>query len=269
MSMRAAAEKLGLLTGLCLCIWLWVNCIAEAAEPAEGQAEITADTIDYDESRGEVRLLGNVKICYDGAVITASYARYLTKKQEADLQGHVKAVYGDTTASAAQMTARFAEHSVRLRGQAHLTDRRRGEDQTLHVTTLTADTISYDWQNQKASAQGRVAVERGGRKAYAEMAEYDAGKRSIAMKGNVRFEQGPNEWLMSESIVIDLLTRKVEAQGRVSGRFIIGPGSTKNVKAEAQEESLPETTPIEPAVQTQTVEEVRALLLPGLQEQKP
>ncbi|MDO5295280.1 MAG: LptA/OstA family protein [bacterium] len=264
--MRAIAKKLSLLIGFCLCIVLLGSSGIEAAKPAEGQAEITADTIDYDENRGEVRLLGNVKICYEGAVLTASFARYLTKKQEADLQGHVKAVYADTVATGSQMIADFSKHQVQLRGQARLVDRRPGENKAWHTASISAETITYNWLEQQAAALGTVAVEREGRKAYAESAEYDAVNRKITMKGNVRFEQGPNEWLMSERVVIDLTSRKVEAQGRVSGRFIIGAGSTKANKKQDAEEDLPEAAPIEPALQTQTVEEVRALLLPGLQE---
>ncbi len=267
MSVNSMAMKLGRLMMGCLCLWLLSSAAPAAAEPAEGQAEITADTIDYDETRGEVRLLGNVKICYDGVTITSSYANYLTKKQLADLQGHVAVSYEGTTAQAAQMIARLSEHKVQLRGQAGLTDRRKDADQRVHTTNLSAEEITYDWQEQIASAKGNVAVEREGRRAYAETAEYNILQHSVVMKGNVRFEQGRNEWLMSESVVMDLTARKIEAKGRVSGRFVIGAGSTKQVKKKEETEDLPELAPIEPALQTQTVEDVRAVLLPALKDE--
>ncbi|MBQ7568923.1 hypothetical protein IJT17_08970, partial [bacterium] len=221
--------------GRCLlpCVLAAVLCFmvmcgsASAAGGTENQAEITADTIDYDESRGEVRLLGNVCIRYEDAVLTASYARYLTKQQEAVFQGQVKLEHGSTVLTGRHMTAWFAKGRVQMQGQALITDQRPDSSGVPHETRLSADSITYDWPEQLAQANGNVALDREGRRAYAASAEYDIRKRRAVMKGSVRFEQNRNEWLMSESIVIDLAAKKAEAQGRVSGRFVIEGSARK------------------------------------------
>lgn len=252
---------LAVLLGLCCCLVL--TGLARAAL-ADKQVDITADTIDYDDVRGEVRLIGNVTVTYDEAVITSSYARYLVKKQEATFQGQVKAVYKDTVLTGNQLTAWFERHQVQMRGAARLeTSRPLGADAKPQKTVLGAESIAYDWQKQRAQAQGSVQVEQGERHAFADTAEYREREHTVSLRGHVRFEQAKNEWLMSESVEIDLQAKKVVASGRVSGRFAVASspkGADKEVAAEP-EADIVETTP-----QTEAVEEVAPLLLPGLRE---
>lgn len=252
---------LAVLLGLCCCLALAGP--ARAALP-EKQVDISADTIDYDDTRGEVRLIGNVKVTYDGAVVTSSFARYLVKKQEADFQGKVKAVYQDTVLTGNQLTAWFARHQAQMRGEALLvTTRSVGAGAKPQKTTLRAQAISYDWQEQLAQAQGQVQVEQGERQAFADTAEYRERERTVRLRGHVRFEQAKNEWLMSESVEIDLQAKKVVASGRVSGRFAVAPAPKSAEKAAPAE---PERDIVETNPQPEAVEEVAPLLLPGLRE---
>ncbi len=250
-----------LLWGLCLS-FAWSPAVV-AASSAQ-QAEVTADTIDFDETRGEVRLLGNVRLVYGDMTITSAFAQYSTQAKEANLQGQVKVVDGDYVLTGNQMTAWFGNSLAQMRGQARMVFTRplAGADKTI----LEADAISYNWQNKVAQVQGKVCVVQNGRRAYADSAEYDETAKTIALKGNVRFEQGKDEWLMCQRVVIDLAKRKVAAEGQVTARLVIGAGSlSKDSKVGKKENTEIELEPIEPAPDPQTVEDISGVLLPGLE----
>ncbi len=250
-----------LLCGLCLSL-AWAPAVGAA--PSAQQAEVTADTIDFDETRNEVRLLGNVRLVYGNMTITSAYAQYATQAKEANLQGQVKVVDGDYVLTGNQLTAWFGKNLAQLRGQARmvLTRPLAGAEKTI----LEADSISYNWQNKEAQVQGKVCVMQNGRRAYADSAVYDEVANTIALKGNVRFEQGKDEWLMCQKVVIDLGKRKVAAEGQVTARLVIGAGSLSSDSKDSKKEKVEvELEPIEPAPDPQTVEDISGVLLPGLE----
>ena len=267
MRFRALTEqrKWGFMALCFSLLWCGLTLPALSANAGAVQAEVHADTVDYDENLGVVRLLGNVCLTYGELTVHAAVAQYDTKSQEANFRGQIKAVYQDNVLTGEQMNAKLRQSLIVTSGKARL-QAQRALGKNMPVTVLQADAIEYNWAEHTAQARGQIYVEQAQRKAYADHAVYDEQTQIITLSGSVRFEQGKDEWIMSERVKFDLAAHKLSAEGRVSGRFVIGAGSLgKEATQTKQAGQLPEAEPIEPMPASSTVDEVDTLILPGLE----
>jgi lipopolysaccharide export system protein LptA len=100
---RSAAISLATVSLAVAFLLLTGSATAINAAQKNAPVELTADTIEYDSTKGSMIAQGGVKITQDSAVLTGANAEYNTKTQEAYLTGGVKVVDGDSTLTAAEI----------------------------------------------------------------------------------------------------------------------------------------------------------------------
>lgn len=260
---------------------LWLVCLALAglvlawsglasAAPAGEKRElkIKADRMDYDQVRKEVRLVGNVRIVSDDTVLTAAHANYHTDSQMADLNGSVTLKQPGTSLVGERMRAWFTEGKVTVSGNVRMVTDRIGSGNLRTPATLSAPQLSYRWFEGVGEASGGVKVRQGDRRAFATSAVYRRDAGMVDLHGNVRFEQGPEDWLVSDAVAINLATETVVARGQVMGRFLVDERLQEKPQAEqsAGKKTLPHPNSLEPKPPIELVETVSPAVLPGLTE---
>lgn len=107
-------------------------------------------------------------------------------------------------------------------------------------TTLTADTMSYDYANKYAAAKGNVVVVQKARTIWADEGYYDQKLEKIQLKGNVRVKNAGSEELKelkdADTVTVSLQDNWIDVQAK--------PGSVITATLEVKdEEKTPEKAP--------------------------
>lgn len=243
--------------------------LASLALPAGAQAKrelkIEADRMDYDETRKQVRLVGHVRFESGDTVMTAPYAEYHTGKQIAEFQGGVKVTQPGSTLVGNKMKVWYGEGRGVLSGNVRLVSEKAPGGDARTPAVMTAHEIEYRWIEGIGEARGAVKVRQGDRRAFADLAHYDRNSETIDMTGNVRFEQGQDDWLTSDSAQVNLASETIVAKGQVVGRFMIDENRTPATEP-ASTRTLPPTEAVEPEIPVEAVEAAPPVLLPGLED---
>lgn len=206
--------------------------------------ELSADTIEYDATKGMMTARGNVRIVQENAVMTGSNADYNTKTKEAYVYGGVKIVQGDATLLAEEVNSYDNTHMI-ANGNPILTkgtSRLEGpkidyySDRQYAIVTgwaqlqtedsmMTANQIESFFNEDRAVAQGDVHIVSEARKmdATADQAVYYGGKEQqgkTVLTGNARAVQDGNV-LTGNSLTLYLDNKVIDVQGR--SKLVIVP----------------------------------------------
>lgn len=238
--------------------------LAQKKPESTRELKIHADRMDYDETRKQVRLVGHVRIESGDTVMTAPYAQYHTEQLVAEFQGGVRVAQPGSTLVGNRMKVWYGEERALLSGNVRmLTERSPGGDRRTPAV-MTCQELEYAWVRGIGEARGQVKVRQGNRRAFSDQAHYDRTAQTIDLIGNVRFEQGQDDWLTSQSARIHLETETIVASGQVVGRFLIEQ-SVKTPTSEA-DSTLPVPDVLEPEIPFVPAEAVPAPGLPGLED---
>ncbi len=269
------------LTAVVLACLLGCSCFGYAeAEQNKGNVPngkqavtLNSDRGDYNEKEKLVRLIGNVKFTCQDAVMTSSFATYHTDTQIAEFQGNIKLVQPGTSVTGQSLRVYYGNQRAIFKGgvkvvstKFKLQDSKDISKSSAEPAYLEADEFEYNWAQGIGYAKGNIRFHQGTRKVFADKAKYDRGASNVEMSGNVRLENGDNDWLSSQRVTVDLTTNKVQASGQVVGRFLI-EGPARNEDSQSLKSELPEPVLMEPghnAVVPQSVEQVEPLDYPNL-----
>lgn len=251
-------------------LWVAAPALAEtrpAPKPsAEGRREvkIRADRMDYDEARKQVRLIGHVRFESGDTVMTSAYAQYQTEKQVAEFQGGVRLTQPGSTLVGNRMKVWYGEQRGVLVGSVRLVTEKAPGGESRTPAVMICNELEYRWVEGIGEARGAVKVRQGERRAFADRAHYDRKADTIDLLGNVRFEQGKEDWLTSESAQVNLATETIAAKGRVVGRFLVD--QEEKAPAPPAGPSLPVPGALEPPIPLKPAEASPPVSLPGLGE---
>lgn len=227
------------------------------------ELKIQADRMDYDDTRKQVRLIGHVRIQSGDTVMTAPYAHYHTEKEIAEFQGGVRLTQPGSTLVGNRMKVWYGEQRATLNGSVRLVTERPPGGEARTPAVLVCNELEYRWVAGLGEARGSVKVRQGQRRAFADRARYDRAAETIEVSGQVRFEQGQDDWLTSQTAVVHLRTETIVAQGQVVGRFLIR--QQPNPPAQAVPE-IPPAEALEPEIPLRPVDVAPPPGLPGLEE---
>lgn len=242
-------------------------CLAlPAGAQAKRELKIEADRMDYDETRKQVRLVGHVRFQSGDTVMTAPYAEYHTGRQIAEFQGGVKITQPGSTLVGNKMKVWYGEGRGVLSGNVRLVSEKAPGGEARTPGVMTANEIEYRWVEGIGEARGAVKVRQGDRRAFSDLAHYDRNTGTIDLTGNVRFEQGQDDWLTSDSAQVNLEKETIVAKGQVVGRFMIDEEESTRTEEPATPRTLPPTEAVEPEIPVESVEAAPPVLLPGLED---
>ncbi|MDQ7823831.1 MAG: LptA/OstA family protein [Candidatus Eremiobacteraeota bacterium] len=236
-------------------------------EPAKppGEIRMTAEKLTYDDKKKFVRLINNVKVTYGEAVMTSARAEFNGVTKVGHFTGGVKlwqpgnVIYGD------RMDAFYNEKKVLISGHVRAlmeegTAPRKGEqapppakEQKSDEGTviMTCEEIEFFWESRDGEARRNVKVWRKEKTAYADVVHYSHSASLITMTGNVRFERGPKDWMISPEAYFDLKTETFVARGGVESNVELTSAPKKpEKKATLEEERImsPLLSPVEEEV---------------------
>lgn len=200
--------------------------------------ELTADTIEYDSTKGLMTAQGGVKMTQDTAVITGAQAEYNTKTKEAYITGGIKAVDGDTTLTAAELRSYNNSHLIAsgdallIKGDSQLTGPQVEyfTDREYALVTgwaklttpdgiMTANQVEAYTREDRAVGKGNVHIVSDTHKldAKADQAVYYGAKAAqnankVILSGNARAVQDGNT-LTGNTLTIYLDGKAMEAGG--------------------------------------------------------
>lgn len=235
-----------------------------ALAESKREVKIQADRMDYDDTRKQVRLIGHVRIESGDTVMTAPYAQYHTEKEIAEFQGGVRIAQPGSTLVGNRMKVWYGEQRALLNGNVRMVTEKAPGGDARTPAVLVCSELEYRWAEGIGEARGSVKVRQGNRRAFADRAHYDKAADTIQMIGQVRFEQGQDDWLTSETALVNLGTETIVAQGQVVGRFLIDQQEKASPPATAQ--PVPAPGAIEPELPLQPVEAAPPMSLPGLDD---
>jgi len=230
---------------LSLIIIILILCRSVPAKDSD--VRLTADRLVYDEKAKKVTLTGNVRFIYKKTVLSGNRAYFNIKTRKGRMEGDVRIFQPGTTIVGDVMMVQYNEQKAKIEGNVKLVTVRdlesspgeRSEMLLSGVTTMTCESLDYNWLVREGTASGDVAVEQKNRRAYADKAHYSGSSDLITMEGRVRFEEGSNNWVTCEKAYIDLKKETFMAVGGVTGNFL--------VQEEGQKEKSKKAAPPRPA----------------------
>ena len=191
-------------------------------KPRDVQME--ADDMTYDGATKLVRLVGNVKFLSDGATLTTAVAEFQTEKKIADLQGGVKMVGKQSTATGKEMKAWYSESRGILKGNVRIVTQNAGKTGGAEEpTVILCETLEYNWKAEEGVAKGGVKMRQGNKRAFSDRAEIYQKRNEVLLIGNVRVEQGDGDWLTASRAIYDTQDQTVRAEGRVVAKTRMEP----------------------------------------------
>lgn len=226
------------------------------------EIRIQADRMDYDDSRREVRLIGHVRIQSGDTLMTAPYAQYHTENEVAEFQGGIRLTQPGSTLVGNRMKVWYGQQRAVVNGSVRLVSEKAPGGDTRTPAVLVCQELEYHWATGLGEARGAVKVRQGNRRAFADRARYDRVGETIEISGHVRFEQGQDDWLTSQTALVNLRTETIVAQGQVVGRFLIQQQAPP-VQAESE---VPPPGVLEPEIPLRPVEVAPPMGLPGLED---
>jgi lipopolysaccharide assembly outer membrane protein LptD (OstA) len=213
---------------------------------APGEVRISAQQLTYSKTKEEVSLRGTVRFYYKEAILAGDEAVFNTRTKIGKVKGNVRIYQPGTTLAGDEMTVYYDRQKALLKGNAKLvivkdtSSPQGGKGGLLQsgVTTLTCNSIEYEWIRMEGRAQGDVTVTQKDRRAFADKAHFSGGSEIITLEGNVRFEEGANNWVTCNSAVIDLRLETFMATGAVTGNFLVN-----ELKDDGKKTGMPGKTP--------------------------
>jgi lipopolysaccharide export system protein LptA len=217
----------------------------------EQQVRLNADRVTYNEKNREIILSGNVRFIHRDAVLTGNRAVFNTKTQTGNIRGNVKITQPGTVITADRMDVYYNKNIAQLQGNVvFITNRSPSQgasgapERQMQTTRLTAQSLDYNWVQKSGTATCGISVVQGSRRAYGNQGNYDGNAQLVTIEGNVRFEQGSNDWLTAQRVILDMQRNVFTATGGVSGTFYIERQESQTPGAKIQKpESAPDKLP--------------------------
>lgn len=236
---------------------------APAEKPREVQME--ADDMTYDGNTKLVRLVGNVKFITEGATLTTAVAEFETEKKIADLQGGVKMVGKQSTATGKEMKAWYNENRGILKGNVRVVTQNAGKTGgTEEPTVILCETLEYNWKDEEGVAKGGVKMRQGNKRAFSDRAEIYQKRNEVLLIGNVRVEQGDGDWLTASRAIYDTEDQTVRAEGRVVAKTRMEPEQEPAEEQAPAKKTLPQPMLAEPPYVLLPMRELPVVPLPWL-----
>ena len=209
----------------------------------EKPVEMSADTIEYDATRGVMVATGNVKITQEKSFLTGAQAEYNTKTQETYIHGGVKVVKEEATLTADEVRGYENNHLI-ASGQPVLTkgqDRLSGPKIDYYADrgyalvegwakmdtadgTITGNRLEAFTNEERVVVDGNVHIVSETRKldAVSDHAVYygKKGEGKTVLTGNARAIQDGNT-LTGNTLTIYLDEKSMDAQGR--SKLVVTP----------------------------------------------
>ena len=123
-------------------------CSLSLAQAAEGNMEVSADTLEYDSNSGIVVANGNVKMLKENATLTGAKATYNTKNQEATVSGGAHLIKEDIDLTSASLTSKNNDEIIAIGNVVMI----KGE------TTITGPQVNYYSKQQYAVINSDATV---------------------------------------------------------------------------------------------------------------
>lgn len=229
--------------------------------------EFSADTVDYDDAKKRIRLVGNVIIESEGSTLKAPYAVYYTDKEYAEFLGGVKMVGEQSTATGKEMRVWYRESRGRLEGDVRLITQQGTDGKENEPAIVLCEVLDYNWLKEEGVATGRVKMRQGIKRAFADRAEIYQKRNEMLLIGNVRVEQGDGDWLTAERAIYDTEKQTVRAEGRVVAKTRLDQQSEKEDGSESSapvKATLPEPLLAEPKYELLPLRRFPTIPLPWL-----
>lgn len=229
--------------------------------------QFAADTVDYDEAKKRIRLVGNVIIESEGSTLKAPYAVYYTDKEFAEFLGGVKMVGEQSTATSKEMRVWYKENRGHLQGDVRLITQQGSGGKENEPAVVLCEDLDYNWLKEEGVATGRVKMRQGAKRAFADRAEIYQKRNEMLLIGNVRVEQGDGDWLTAERAIYDTEKQTVRAEGRVIAKTRLEQEDDKSDGSESSapvKATLPEPLLIEPKYELLPLRRLPTVPLPWL-----
>lgn len=229
--------------------------------------QFSADTVDYDEAKNRIRLVGNVIITSEGSKLTAPYAVYYTNKEYAEFLGGVKMVGEQSTATGKEMRVWYGESRGELEGNVRLVSQTGEGSEQKEPTVVLCDELDYNWEKEEGVATGGVKMRQGQKRAYSDRAEIYQKRNEVLLLGNVRVEQGDGDWMTAQRAIYDTDKQNVRAEGRVVAKTRLQQSEEEDGDSEATapvKATLPQPLLVEPAYQFLPMRRLPSVPLPWL-----
>ncbi len=195
------------------------------AQPAKNadessQIKISADRLIYDDKTMQARLINNVKIVNEDVTVTAKNALFNGKTKTAYLTGGVKIVKEGSTLTGDKMDVFYNEKKAfvyeNVRAITYQGSDKKSKDEP---TILTCKKADFFWENNDVFARQNVKITKGDKRAFADEGHYSQELQTINLTGNVRFEQGPKNWMSAPQAIFDLKAETFLAKGGVEAEI--------------------------------------------------
>jgi lipopolysaccharide export system protein LptA len=242
MKMRMKIYCFAFIALFCLLITAQIQVFAQSQK-----VNLQADKMVYDQKKGEISLSGSVRFEHGETSLTGDRAIFNTNAKTGNIRGNVKITQPGTTITADNMSVFYDKSRAELKGNVNLTTKRNplttGSGQSTQ-TRITSQAMVYNWAGRTAEASGTVTVMQGNRRANSDNAVYNGITEIITMTGNVKFEQGSNDWVTAQKVVIDMKNDTFSASGGVSGTFYVEMSEDqKTVQPSLGTEMIPDKLP--------------------------
>ncbi|MCE1245423.1 MAG: LPS export ABC transporter periplasmic protein LptC [Firmicutes bacterium] len=204
----------------------------------DSEVRLNADRLVYDQAKKVITLEGNVRFNYKNTILSGDRANFNTTTKKGKVEGNVRIYQPGTTLVGEVMTVDYAGTTAKLTGSVQIVTIRdmsaaQGSDKEKlesGLTTMNCDNLTYNWITREGEANGKVKVEQKNRRAYSDKARYSQPSDLITLEGNVRFEQGSNDWVTCEKAYIDMKKETFMATGGVTGNFLVQGQEKKEEK---------------------------------------
>jgi len=199
---------------------------AGATEAAKKEIRMTADRLSYDQSGRTVRLSGTVRFICEDITLSGENAIFNTRTKKGRIGGGVRITQPGTVITGESMTVDYNATVAEMSGGVIITTTKdlvrkiRAQGSTT-PTTLMCKSLRYNWMTQEGAAAGPVTVIQMDKRAYADNAAYNGMAGIVTLTGNVRFEEGCNNWVDCKKAVLDLRNETFTALGSVTGNFLM------------------------------------------------
>lgn len=197
---------------------------------------MSADRLLYDDKTKISRLRGNVKITYGTAVVTSKYAVFHSDKKEAFFTGGVILRRPQTVIKGSKMDVFYNEkravvsenvRAVSYQKQEKSPGKKTSSPEDESPIIMTCKTAEYLWGTEDAYVDGNVKIWKNDKRAYADHGHYSQPMGTVVLTDNVRFEQGPDNWMSCPEAVFDINAETFAAKGGVKAEVDVPENEDK------------------------------------------
>ena len=207
---------------------------------------MNADKLIYDDKTMLARLEGNVKITYEDAVMTSKNALFKGKERTGYFTGNVKIVKEGSILTGDKMSVFYNEKRALLSGNVRaVTNKIAEKDSKGEPTILECKNAEFFWNENEIFAKENLKVTKGNKRAFADLGHYSQKTQTVVLTGNVRFEQGKNNWMTAPEAIFDMKEEIFLAKGGVTAEIEINKEKKQTQPINNDRILMPKISPIQ------------------------